>query len=694
MIANYSERWSIFARQSLLDVKLWLFILLIQIVWHLIFLIVIFQDITVLPTFNEFLLASFNAFRFDSKVAAFLTTISWLLISVPSALIGKDGVSEYFRYAWLAFSWVLSCVANLGQIGYYGEYHNTFDFNLFALVYDDFDAILATVYHEYNLLLYLFILLVVGTLGTRLILQHFRNRWSFLYFDVFRFSEKKHIRNSQGIVILMALVFFLLLSARGSFGNFPLQYQHIAVTRDNLLNQATLNPFNAFKEAYAKHQKIIGQEGIDQYSNKPIKQILTDLFPSKAGTNLDDFTTVEVVGKKQKPRHIFLMVLESYSSWPLLDKYKDLELVEGMKKLRDDPKGHLFLNFLPSSTGTMTSFASMITGMQDVSVFTNYQPQSNKTYATSLPDHFARLGYRTRFFYGGSDSWHDVGKFLRNQGVEEIHSWANIAPVDDGQVWGLPDSQLYDYVLQEVDDSVPSLNIIMSISFHPPYTIDLEKFGIDMRATKRLLDKKYPESVDANILGHWKYSDSAMYNFIQAMEKKMGNSLFVLTGDHYANNKHVVTKPPLYETTSVPLLLYGSMLQDMTVDTSTPGSHLDIAPTIIELSAPPGFTYHALGENMLNNSRDFATSSRAVISRDYIARIGSLPYASNIISGEDINLDTQLSNKITNRFNAISAYSWWRIVKGVELEEKEKEKAKSEVETGLYQGEEQEYPTQ
>lgn len=667
MTARKPERWSIFARQSLLDARFWLFTLLMQVVWHLIFLIVIFQDIETLLNFHELMLASFNALRFDGKVAAVFTLMSWLLISVPSALLVRERFSNLIRYVWLWMVWLFSCIANLGQIGYYGEYHNTFDFNLFALVYDDFDAIVATVYHEYNLLLYLFILIISGILGGIILLRYFRKPWNLVRRNTFSFSENRVVRNSQGIVLVVICVFLLLLSSRGSFGNFPLQYKNIGVTRDSLLNEAALNPFNAFIEAYSKHKKIIGQQGISRFSKKPIEEILTDLFPSKYGRNLDDFTATRVTGKKQKPRHIFLMVLESYGTWPLLKKYQELELLEGMKLLSDDPKGHLFLNFLPSSTGTMSSFASMITGMQDVSVFTNYQPQSSKIYPTSLPDQIARLGYRTRFFYGGSESWHDVSKFLKNQGVEEVHSWANIAPVNDGQIWGLPDSQLYDYVLRTIDDSKPSLNIIMSISFHPPYTLDLGKFGVDMRPTQRLLNKKYPQSVDANTLGHWKYADQEMYKFIKATEKKLDNSLFILTGDHYANNKHVVDKPPLYETTTVPLLLYGSMLKDMKIDTSAPGSHLDIAPTLIELSAPTGFTYHSLGQNMLDTKREFALSSRAVISRDYVGLISQLPNVSSIAEGKALTLDQPLSSSIVKRFNSISAYSWWRIIKGTEV---------------------------
>ena len=667
MTIHSHRRWGIFARQSLWDIKLWVFVLLVQQLWHIVFFIIVAPDIETFPNASEAVLLLLNAFLFDSRTSGSFVLFSWLLISLPATLLAKERATASLRSSWLVIIWVATCIANLGHIGYYYEYHTTFDFNFFALFYDDFDAIAATVYHEYNLLLYLLIFIAISVIGSVLLVGFFRKQFLAINYQALKLPKNLYFYHLCGGAMVLLCLLLLLLSIRASLGVFPLNYENIEVTRDTISNRAALNPFNALIESYKQHRKIIGGKGINAFTNVAIEDVLSRLFPGQSGATLDDFPVKQVAGVNQKPRHVFLLMLESYSSWPLLEKYSDLHLLPGMQQLAADPKGRLFLHFLPSSTGTMTSFASMITGMQDVSVYTNYQQQSLSPYATSLPAQFKNMGYRTRFFYGGSENWHDVGSFLTNQGVDEIHTRANIAPVNSAFVWGLPDGQLFDYVLDTVDDSVPSLNIIMTVSFHPPYNLDMQQLGIDTSQLEKTIASKYPNSVDANTLGHWKYADREMYRFIRTMESTLDNSLFVATGDHYANNKHVLNNPPLYEKTSVPLLLYGHALQDTTIDLGQPGTHLDIAPTILELTMPAQSNYYSLGNDLLTGTRDFAVSSQAVISRDFIAPISTLSSARSLPENQPITLDTQLSKDISEHNNLINAYSWWRIMKGRDI---------------------------
>jgi hypothetical protein len=50
--------------------------------------------------------------------------------------------------------------------------------------------------------------------------------------------------------------------------------------------------------------------------------------------------------KIEKPKQIFLVVMESYDSWPLMDKYKDFHLADNLKDIAS--RGTHFYNFLPS----------------------------------------------------------------------------------------------------------------------------------------------------------------------------------------------------------------------------------------------------------------------------------------------------------------------------------------------------------
>ncbi len=93
-----------------------------------------------------------------------------------------------------------------------------------------------------------------------------------------------------------------------------------------------------------------------------------------------------------------------------------------------------------------------------------------------------------------------------------------------------------------------------------------------------------------------------------------------VTGDH-AGRYPIALKPSLYEKYAVPFVLYGrNVLAGVGLPANAAGSHLDIGRTLIELTAPAGFAYHAMGSDLLDPSREFVGISRnLVIGANYIA---------------------------------------------------------------------------
>src|SRR5208283_773710 len=84
------------------------------------------------------------------------------------------------------------------------------------------------------------------------------------------------------------------------------------------------------------------------------------------------------------------------------------------------------------------------------------------------------------------------------------------------------------------------------------------------------------------ILGHHAYSDRCMGKFVEEEELRVSRPLFVITGDHYGHN-FINSRPTLFEESTVPLILYGrEVLRGVTLPENVAGSHLDIAPTLIE----------------------------------------------------------------------------------------------------------------
>ncbi|MHC4507321.1 MAG: LTA synthase family protein, partial [Planctomycetota bacterium] len=374
--------------------------------------------------------------------------------------------------------------------------------------------------------------------------------------------------------VTVAIVSFLVIGVRGSLGRRPMQLKDAAITRDAFLNKAVVNPYPALRYAFQQHRFLTAAHGVEAYlPGGDVRAAARLLFGKKdAPADLDGFMLARAkgpVGPGARPRHIFAIFVESYDAWPLLDKYSSLGLAGEMKRLARD--GLHVKRFLPSSVGTM-SIGVIITGLPDAGVHVNYRNSGDAPYPTAIAPIMKRLGYRTRLFYGGYLSWQRIGDFAREQGFDEVYGGAHMGSYGVTNEWG-------------VDDE---------------YDVDVRAKGFPLREVPEDVKASFDGTVDLNTLGHLWYADRCVGGFVDDMTRKLTRPVFALTGDHFSR-RFLNARPDFFERSAVPLVLYGpEVLQGLALPAGAAGSHVDIAPTLIELSAPQGFEYHAAGRSVLD----------------------------------------------------------------------------------------------
>ena len=114
----------------------------------------------------------------------------------------------------------------------------------------------------------------------------------------------------------------------------------------------------------------------------------------------------------------------------------------------------------------------------------------------------------------------------------------------------------------------------------------------------------------------------------------------------------------------MPLLLYGpSVLGGVRPPDAPVGGHLDIAPTLIELSAPAGFAYHSLGENLLMPKRRLGLGSGRLVGPDYLAEISD-PVVIHPLPDQPPPATAADPEALRRLYNAWCGLGWWRIMKG------------------------------
>ena len=656
--------WSLFLDQTQKDARLWLLCIAAFGVIRAALITLFRGEMAAETGAAEVAVAFLSGARFDSRVAVFVVFPA-MLLSLLCLLTGRFGrLADRARIALALVFLTLTAVVGRIDIGYFREFRSQFDHFALGVLFDDMGAIMDTVRAEYSLWRVALGLVVLIGAGSALARWWLRRP----FVDGERLaSYTRHplARAGAGVMILLAFV----VASRGSLGRRPAQGRDAAISPDPFLNKVMLDPYTSLRYAWQAHLELGGRRGVESFLPDGDVRTAAYLLAAHAGpvNDLPDALLHVARGQRGVPsRHIFVVIIESFDSWPMLDEFASLHLADRVKALAR--QGIWVRSFLPGSVGSMASFDIIVSGLADAGLITDMQPSSRVPYETSLPGIFRRLGYRTRMFYSGFESRHRIGDFSREQGFDEVYCGGTIGGWMKGNEWGVNDADLFRFVLQTVDDERPSFNVILTSSNHPPYDVDVYGLGFHIKEPPPEYAERFAQAdVDLNKLGHHWYSDRSAGEFVERLMPRLPRALVAITGDHWSR-RFIDGHPTLYARSSVPLVLYGpEVLAGVPVPERLAGSHLDIGPTLIELAAPAGFRYHALGRDILDpRTQPLGFGRGGIIGPDFILALN--PDARfDPIPGVPLPAVLPDRDRLLRLANAIHGVSWWRIRNGPDL---------------------------
>ncbi|MEE8436886.1 MAG: sulfatase-like hydrolase/transferase [Candidatus Neomarinimicrobiota bacterium] len=371
--------------------------------------------------FGDIFLSVSHGFRYDSAMAAFFLLIPFLTNMVFSPF-NLWSFNVYLRKWFSGFLYITMSLAFVVTIPYFKEYDSQFDFFLFEILYDDRSAILKTIIESYNLFGHLLVFAAASIMCFYLIRQFQKLPFSLLL----HYLTKPRNLYSRSLIVLITLL-LTLGALRGSFRIRPATRKWSHITTDKFLNQTVMNPIKHLQYAYLDFKsinsktggitKLIGNDSI----KKTAQEYFSTVLPAHNADDLSNYLLKTVSGSQNVlPDHIFLIIMESYDSWPLLDEYKSLNITENLKTLGRN--GVLFNHFLPSGGSTIASLSTILTGIPFTGVNISRIAAKKAPFITSAPEIFKRLGYKTRLYYGGFLSWQNIGNLFLAQGIEEIYA--------------------------------------------------------------------------------------------------------------------------------------------------------------------------------------------------------------------------------------------------------------------------------
>ena len=655
--------WNRFFNQWQKDFKLWLFFMAYFFLFRAAFILIFRNQIDRGGTFSEVIAVLLNGIRFDSVIVTILILIP-LCLSVISGFVPWEKRAERLRFAVGVVFLILSTFLCFITLSYFREYGDQFNHFIFGLIYDDLMATILTIIKAYHFVLNTLGIVAVVILGSYLL--HLFITTPFIQQAA---TEKLFASVTSRVAATLLIVVLLVIGIRGSLGTVPVRERHAAIAKDEFLNKTVLNPYKALWYAIGQQMKLLRSGGIKVFlpDENLLKAAQFAFSTQEQFDDLDQYMLKSARGPKGiPPRHIFYIVAESYSAWPLTDRYEALHLADGVKGLAHE--GISIDPFISGSQGTMMTLATIVTGLPDSGVMTNYRQSSRTPYPTSIAKIFKDMGYRTRFFYGGYLSWERVGDFSRDQGFDEIYGGGYMGNWMSSNEWGLADEHLFDFVLETIKDDTPSFNLILTTSFHPPFTVDVRSKGFTLKEIPLSLKRICIDDVDFTVWGHLWYEDKCIADFARRITMKIPKALVVVTSDH-ASRRLISKNPDIFEKGAIPCIFYGpEVLKGVRPPSKMAGSHLDLIPTLVELTAPPGFTYHTLGKDLLNpNSSPLAVGYGFVIGPSFFLALGKRPrlYA---LPGDGPSVTSEDIACMERLYDTIHGIAWWRIMHGPKIE--------------------------
>ncbi|AFI05305.1 LTA synthase family protein [Helicobacter cetorum] len=578
---------------------------------------------------NNIVKALLDGAKYDNRVvfamAILFITTGLLGLSAPKRQIKMLNAVAYLSIAIALFF-------NIANIVYYGIYGNVFDENLLEFLYEDKLTILHMgLFGEYpiisSFLLFLMLSIFVSFIYFKLQNTLFKPQ------NIYQTTYANPLKTFT-LFILFSLTQMLYVNAQFSFIGASLDL-HLEPSKDPFLRKITPG---ALRNLYLvvrnyRHSHNLKFSDFAKESPLEVAQNYFNLKEVPTHNLYELLTQTSHNNSNQKIEHVFYIISESLSSWHFDKKFDSLGLTSALQNLAKEEHAQQLPVFIENAPRTVKSLDVQITGLPYIND-TNLVNSGVilPSFPMAIANIMKTLGYKNNFYYAGSGIWNKLDSFTKKQGFDTLYFNSHVLefaknkpypkPIESN--WGVHDNILFDYILENTNPNEKTFSMVMTLSNHPTRNVNLKAFNVPLEKIQNFVEKtpKSENLPNANFLGHIYWYDKVVVSFIKKASQKFPNSLFIITGDHF-DRSYEYAKNNLYTTRSVPLILYAPTLKPKRI--SEVGSHLDIAPTIIELVAPKDFKFVSFGKPLFSNNTtnpprshpNYALGYEAIATKDY-----------------------------------------------------------------------------
>lgn len=498
--------------------------------------------------------AIFWGVKFDLAASAFLVFFAILL-----------GVTKKIFAFIAALFLVIIINIEIGDIFYFSESGRHISYEIFDL-FTDASSLFLTAYYQHfwltiSTIIVSVVLFVVGF-----------NFWQ--NHQTIAFNRYYLVKQ---IMLLLLTVFFV----RGMFQGIPLNPWQAGQLADNARSSLALNATYSVIFSLITKDKVLKKMKIPTVSEDISKQSMTELYPKNK-------EKLDLPILKNKP-NVVMLFLESWSAKYMQSygfKHQTTPFFDAILSKSIRPRvmvagGHR------TSEGVFSSLTSLQNPLGKTVAKTQLQ---DKNYH-SIIKYLNSAGYQSLFFQGTNKETSGVGSFVQSLGFVESFGKKDIKKNNyASNNWGVQDPDLYDFAIKKLAQTkTPFVVGINGATTH------------DLILPKDFTQQKFVKDTDLNtMLNTYVFADQALKIFVEKMQEKYPNTVFVLFADHTGSRL-----VGALENYLIPFAIYApSMVQANFKDVVL--SQRDIAPSIYDLVLGDYHNKGFSGKSIFRDEKYFA----------------------------------------------------------------------------------------
>ena len=603
------NRWQRLFEGIKTEIMAFLFFSVLLTIFRVVFLWIFQSQLATVPI-EEILKSLWFGFRLSLKTVGTICLFGFIFGTLVQTFVPK-WPSLRFKQIIYSIATILLTFLFLGRIPFYKIFNSSYNMMLINGKHDDIGAIVNTAINEYNAFFYIICAIVISVILTEFLLKVLST--STKKYSINKVISTKWYPKTKlaqcitgiGLLIVFSLIFVVFRFGGALSYTNSINWESAARLNSNLLNETILDDAQALYRVKSIAKRTSELEDI-HLTPAELHEKIQSIGGNPNSTRFDEAFTKTITTERlqQQPQSINIILGESYGLWPFLAEFNEpgAYLVEQGRKYAVSPQAMGTQMALAQGTGTMPAIIGLLTGMPDTGMYPNYSVgMLQELYGLGIGPVMKKLGYKTVFWYGGFSTWQNVKNFALEQGFDEFHD-ASEMPSNETNAWGVADGDMFKAINAYMDKhrGEKIINVIMTTSNHPPYSVNVAKEGYDAdKVRKNLPDSIANTDQQINEMGHIWYADHVMGEFISKEEQSDPTSLFVITGDH--SERFTFSREQSANVFStIPIIFYGQGIKKEWLSQDAFGMSIQIIPTLAELVGRTGQTYESMVPSLFN----------------------------------------------------------------------------------------------